>query len=238
VLATFDHAEPHAGNISSFWFKPEKPTKQTAGQFIEMRLQHDGRDKRGDKRWFTLSSSPTDELVSITTKFAADFSKGGGSSFKQALRSLQPGEQLQISDPMGDFVLPKDPGIPLVFVAGGIGLTPFHSIVKWLADTGERRDIHMLYGVNTDKEIVFRDLFESYGLKLDIIVKNPSPGWKGLTGSLSGERILKLIGNVDNKLIYISGHEPMVENFGKDLDKLGVNKKQIVQDFFPNYSEI
>lgn len=234
MQATFDHAEPQASNIVSFCFKPEKPVKQTAGQFIEMRLPHENRDKRGDKRWFTLSSAPTEELISITTKFAAE----NGSSFKQTLRSLKPGAELQISEPMGDFVLPKDPSIPLVFVAGGIGLTPFHSIIKWLADTGERRDIHMLYGVNNPDEIVFRDLFETYCTEFDIIVSKPSPGWKGLTGNLSAERILELIGNVDNKLIYLSGPEPMVEAFDKDLKKLGVNKKQLVTDFFPGYAEI
>lgn len=238
MQVTFDHSEPQASNIVSFHFKPEKPLRYTAGQFIEIRLPHENVDDRGNKRWFTLSSAPTEDLLSVTTKFADESSGRGGSSFKQALRSLKPGAGVEMSQPMGDFVLPKDPSIPLIFVAGGIGCTPYRSIIKWLADSGEKRDIHLLYGVRTADEIVFRDIFESYATKLDIAVKNPDENWKGLTGSLSGECILELAGDASGKLIYISGPEPMTEAFDKDLKRLGVNKKHIVTDFFPGYAEV
>src|SRR5690349_12906121 len=119
----FDHAEDTADHIKTFWFKPEKPVKYTAGQFTEIYLPHDNADNRGQRRWFTVSSSPTDPMVSITTKFATEH----GSTFKQTLAALKPGTPLKLADPMGDFVLPKDPSIPLIFVAGGIGVTPMHS---------------------------------------------------------------------------------------------------------------
>jgi ferredoxin-NADP reductase len=234
MRVTFDHSEPQADNIVSFWFKPEKPVHYTAGQFIEIRLPHDNTDTRGNKRWFTLSSSPTEELLSITTKFATQ----NGSSFKETLKSLRPGTEVEMSQPMGDFVLPKDKNIPLVFVAGGIGCTPYRSMVKWLSDTSERRNVHMLYGVAKAEEIAFSEVFSAHGVKLDVIVKNPPQDWDGHTGSLSGERILEMIGGHEGKLIYLSGPEPMVEAFDKDLKRLGVNKKNIVTDFFPGYAEV
>lgn len=231
---TFDHQEILTPFISTFWFKPEKPVRNTPGQYIQIRLPHENRDSRGDKRWFTLSSSPTEGLVSITTKFAAE----NGSSFKQTLRNLEPGTAVAMAEPLGDFVLPKDPTIPLVLVAGGIGLTPFRSIAKWLLDNNEHRNIQMLYAVNTPEDIVFKDIFEASGIKLSIIIKNPPENYSGLSGSLDAARILELTGGADNKLFYIAGPEPMVEAFEKGLKDLGVNKKQLVADFFPGYVQI
>jgi len=87
----------------TFYFRPEQPLSYTAGQFTELTIPHKRPDERGLKRWFTLSSSPTSELLSITTKFNNDKS----SSFKKALFGLKPGAELTMAEPMGDFVLPK-----------------------------------------------------------------------------------------------------------------------------------
>src|SRR5665213_828787 len=142
MKAELDHIihENHSKTIKSFWFEPERPLDYIAGQFIMMSIKHDHPDDRGKEHWFTVSSSPSDApLISITTKFSTP-----SSSFKTALHKLKPGEHVAISDPMGDFVLPKDRNIPLIFVAGGIGITPFHSIIKWLHDTKQSRDITLL----------------------------------------------------------------------------------------------
>ena len=232
MKATFDHVEDIAANIKTFWFKPEVPVRYIAGQFTELYLPHDNADDRGIKRWFTLSSSPTDPMVSITTKFATDRS----STFKQTLQQLKPGTELMLADPMGDFVLPKDKAIPLLFVAGGIGVTPVHSMVKYLADTNEQRDIQLLYAATNENELAFKDLFESYKMrKLEYVIKAPSPNWKGETGSLTTERILEAVSNSEDMLIYLSGPEPMVETFDKELKAAGINKHRLVTDFFPGY---
>ncbi len=59
----FDHTTKEAENISTFYFKPEKPVDYTSGQFTRLNLPHDNPDDRGAKRWFTLSSSPTEPLL-------------------------------------------------------------------------------------------------------------------------------------------------------------------------------
>jgi ferredoxin-NADP reductase len=232
MKVTLDHTEDIAENIRTFWFKPERPVRYIAGQFIEMTLPHEGTDKRGQKRWFTLSSSPSEELVSVTTKHAV----GQVSTFKQTLFGLEPGAEISLSEPMGDFVLPKDTSIPLVFVAGGIGITPMRSMVKFLIDSDEKRSVQIIYGARTLDEVSFRDLFESYGAKLDIVLSEQSKDWSGRTGVLGAELILELAGNDPNQLIYVSGPEPMVETLENDLKKAGVNKRKLVLDFFPNYS--
>lgn len=220
----FDHSEPIAKNITSFWFKPDRDVRYIAGQFIELRIPHHAKDSRGEKRWFTLSSSPTDKLLSITTKHASE----NGSSFKEALHSLKPGTQLDMASPMGDFILPKNASIPLVFAAGGIGCTPFHSIVKYIQDSGEIRDITLLYAANSEEEVAFKDTFTPLGDKFKTIIGE----------RLDGQLIKNLGGVTDAHYIYISGPEPMVEALEKDLRSIGINKKHIHTDFFPNYTKI
>ena len=227
-----DHTRQEAENITTFFFRPEKPVHYTAGQFIELTVPHSHPDERGQKHWFTLSSSPTDELLSITTKFAGDTS----SSFKKHLFKLAPGAELKMSDPMGDFVLPKLVQTPLIFVAGGIGLTPFHSIFEWLAATKEQRDIKFIYGVRNEDEIIFQETFDKLGIKPTIVVSDPSPAWGGERGRITSELILGLGKPTEDALIYVSGPEPMVESLEKDLKDAGYGK-QFVGDYFPNYDK-
>lgn len=229
----FDHAETIAHHIQTFWFRPERKVRYIAGQFTELYLPHDNPDDRGTRRWFTLSSSPTDDMVSITTKFASHHS----STFTQHLRELKPGTPLKLADPMGDFVLPKDSSVPLVFVAAGMGITPMHSMIKWLSDTREQRNIHLIYAVTEEDELVFVPLFKEYPLKFTPIVKSPSASYSGQTGSLSADRILKLAPDDDRSLLYLSGPEPMVETFYKELKLKGISEERLVTDYFPGYQE-
>lgn len=234
MRVSFDHIEEVAENIKTFWFKPERPPRHVAGQFIELRIPHNDSDKRGDKRWFTLSSSPSEELLSITTKFTPE----GGSTFKQALLALNGDSQLSMSDAMGDFVLPKDETIGLIFVAGGIGVTPMRSMIKFLFDNQSKRDITLIYSVRSADELAFTKLFEAAGIKFIPVVGESTAGWSGETGRLDAERIISLAPGYENKYIYLSGPEPMTESLYKELKRLGVNKKHLVTDYFPGYTDI
>jgi len=223
MKARLDHTEDVAKNIKTFWFKPEQPVNYEAGQFTQIILPHGNTDKRGDKRWFTVSSSPTEPLLSITTKHAIDHV----SSFKQTLFGLKPGTEVNLADPMGDFVLPKDKAIPLVFVAAGIGVTPMRSMVKYLTDSNEKRNIHLIYAAKSQEEVAFQSLFENYGVKLNIII-----------GKLEADMIAKLAGPSAGKTFYLSGPEPLVEALNKDLPNFGIDPNQIITDYFPGYTTV
>jgi glycine betaine catabolism B len=236
MKARLDHIvhENKAKTIKSFWFEPDKALDHIAGQFIEMTLKHDNPDDKGIKRWFTISSSPTDApLFSITTKFSEP-----SSTFKSALNKLQIGDSVNIEGPIGDFVLPIDAQIPLTFVAGGIGITPFHSILKWLYDTKQSRDITLIYAARTEAELVFLKLFEKYGMTRDILLSEPEASWTGSRGQLSGELIIKLAKPVNDSIIFVSGPEKMVESLEDQLTKLGIDKSRQVGDFFPGYTKL
>lgn len=233
MKVVFDHSQAEAENIRTFYFKPDKQVHYTAGQFAEWTVKHPNPDDRGIKHWFTISSAPTSEFVTITTKFADK-----PSSFKRALRDLQPGSEILMSDAMGDFVLPKLIQTPLVFVAGGIGITPFHSILSWLTDTKETRPIKLIYAVNSEDEIIFQETFDEAGVQPTIVVSKPSAAWGGERGQLSAELIMSLGEVTKDTLVYVSGPEPMVEKLEKELLETGLGKNQFVGDFFPNYKSI
>lgn len=233
MTVTFERAEQEAPQIKTFYFKPDTPVRYTAGQFIELTLPHDQPDDRGTKRWFTLSSSPADDLLSITTKMVKD-----SSSFKQALERLRKGDRVHMAEPMGDFVLPKDTSIPLLFVAGGMGITPFHSILRWLPTAKETRDIRLLHAVSREDDIVFQDTFRDAGVHATIIVREPSSAWGGERGQLTAEHILKIAEPSSGTMIYIAGPEPMVETLEAGLLKLGCPKDRLVLDFFPGYKPV
>jgi ferredoxin-NADP reductase len=234
MKALFDHSEDITNDIRSFWFKPEQPLNYTAGQYTEITLPHTDPDDRGVKRWFTLSAGPGGELLSITTRRAHE----QGSTFKKALWVMQPGTEVDLAEAMGDFVLPKLAQTPLIFVAGGIGITPFHSIAEWLAKTKEERPIRLLHAVRTEDDIIFQDVFEAAGINETVIVSEPSASWGGERGRLDAETILGLEKPTDDTLIYLSGPEPMLEALEKDLAGHGVAKRQLVTDFFPGYTSL
>ncbi|HUP26271.1 MAG TPA: FAD-dependent oxidoreductase [Candidatus Limnocylindrales bacterium] len=230
---TYEGSELVAPNIQTFFFRAETKPDYVAGQFIEITLPHKHVDQRGQKRWFTLSSSPSEELLAITTKCA-----GPSSTFKQTLFGLMPGVSVMISEPMGDFVLPKDNQLPLLFVAGGLGITPVRSMVKWLCDNNDRRDVTIIYRVSNKDDIAFIDLFESYGVKPKTILSQQTSDWPGIKGPLTADTILSLLPNIQEALIYVSGPELMVERLEEELKFKKIRPDKLVLDFFPGYPAI
>ncbi len=232
MKVTFDHSKDEAPGIKTFYFKPEGSFHYTAGQFIQLTLPHDNPDERGTKRWFTLSSSPTEPFLSITTRIAPK----NGSSFKRTLLALQPKQPVHMTDAMGDFVLPKDKDQELVFVAGGIGITPIRSMVKWLNDNKESRSMVLIHAVSQPDDLVFKTLFEqSSVIYLPQIMETPVQWVTSSKETMDTAKIAQLAFGLKGKLIYIAGPEPMVEKLNNDLLFNGIPNHQIVTDFYPGY---
>ncbi len=211
------------------------PVNSLPGQFLEWTLPHQNADSRGIRRWFTVSSSPTETQVFLTTRFADK-----SSTFKQALKSMEIGQQISASGLEGDFVLPTNELKPLLFIAGGIGITPFRSMIKYLLDKKESRDIVLLYASRRSEDLVFMDMFEDASEKINLktipVVSEPDTNWKGKTGQVDAAFIKIEVPDLQSRTVYVSGPEPMVEVMEKTLLGLGVVKANIKQDFFPGYT--
>lgn len=222
----FERSDKLTADISTFWFKTDHKPDFIAGQFIDLHIPH-AADKRGERRWFTVSSSPTDELLSITTRLSAQ-----PSSFKKNLLALKNGDTLYASQPMGDFVLPRDPSIPLLFVAFGIGVTPVKSILSYLEASNDHRKIHVLYAARTADDLIFTDLIKHFDTDAEYFVSESLRSRK-----LTTHDVLRAASLMENPFIFISGPEERVEVLVAELQEAGTKGSRLVTDYFQGYGE-
>jgi len=212
-------------DVTSFIFTPEESLTWAPGQYLHYVLHHRPTDDRGSDRWFTVSAAPFENHVMVTTRHASDIS----SSFKKALFDLKEGENIEISFVEGDFTL-DDPDKEHVFIAGGIGVTPYRAILKQLDH--EKKPIHVtLLYANRDQNIVFKDELE------ELALKNPNLKIHYIFSPehVDENKIHELIPDITAPIFYISGPEPMVDALGETLKKMGVAEDHIKQDWFPGY---
>ncbi len=155
---------------------------------------------------------------------------------------MEPGQEIIASELSGEFTLPKNSKEKLVFIAGGIGVTPFRSMLKYLLDKNEARDIVMLYSNRTPAEIAYREILAeakaNLGIRNVLTVTDPLPQgekWSGQTGMLNANTIKKEVPDYLERSFYISGTHGMVVAFEKILRDLGVSQNKIKKDFFPGY---
>ncbi len=214
-------------DIYDFIFGLDKSFSFIPGQYMEWTLGHKNPDSRGSRRYFTLASSPTENTLRIGVKFYPN-----GSSWKKSLFNMEPGAEIVADQLSGEFILPKDPSKKLVFIAGGIGVTPYRAMIKSLIDKKERRDIILIYSVKTDTDAVYTDLFnqasQEIGLKGVLNVSDK-------TGFVTGDKITKEVPDYKERIFYLSGSHLMVDGFKKILRDLGVSSNQIKTDYFPGY---
>jgi ferredoxin-NADP reductase len=226
MILTFIGSEKREADVTTFKFKPEQSVTWQAGQYLYYTLPHDNPDDRGIKRWFTVAAPPSGGEVRITTRIVEGQQR---STFKEALHNLKPGDTIEAEAPEGDFVV-DDPARSMIFIAGGIGVTPFYAILAEANAQNQRLHVHLLYA-NRTNDIVFRDEFEAFqeqnpDLKVDYVIQ---------PDKLDDNRLKQAVDAETNPLIYISGPEPMVDAIGEQLVKVGVNEENIKKDHFPGY---
>ncbi len=211
--------------VTSFVWQPEVPLAWEAGQYLEYTLPHENPDERGIQRWFTIASAPYEGTPMITTRVAPDRS----STFKVALQTLEPGATIEVDAPEGDFVL-GDPTAEYVFIAGGIGVTPFHSILKEADHAGTRLKVTLLYA-NRSADVPFGaelDSFAAHNSNLKIIYLTDPERIDELS-------IRKYVPNLASSMLYVSGPEKMVKGIAAELVRLGATEGNIKMDDFPGY---
>lgn len=210
-------------NVWTFQFEAHPHFSWTAGQYMQIQLPHPNPDKEGTKRFFTISAAPYENNPAITTRITE-------STFKQALVNMPEGGELNLlAKPDGDFVW-TDGDQPLVFVAAGIGITPFRSILAQRAHDHQPLDVTLVYANRTDA-IPFKDEFDA------MAAADSNFKVHYITGLVTGDRVTELVPDLKQTLVYVSGPEPMVEALGDQLKAAGLPEAQLKQDFFPNYTE-
>lgn len=221
---TLKETRPEVENVITFVFESDEPVDWQPGQYMHYAFPHPSEDDRGEERWFTISAPPYEKNITITTRFTDE----KGSSFKKALKNLKPGDTIEADGPKGKFII-EDFSKKYVLVAGGIGVTPYHSMLMQFDHDGRMPDIELLYA-NRDENFVFLDKFEA------LTAKYPNLSIKKFVGDRRIEEDdLKPYADDQSKVIYLSGPEPMIENFETQLQDMGVPEDRLKTDFFPGY---
>jgi ferredoxin-NADP reductase len=219
---------PVTADVVSFVFEPDTPLTWQPGQYLHYVLPHPDADDRGVERWFTNSAAPSEGHVQISTRLANE----NGSSFKRALNALNVGDEVEADGPEGDFTV-EDFDRHYVFVAGGIGITPFRSILVEAQKQGSPIKATLLYG-NRSNDIPFKeelDLIASVNPELEIsYVVDPE--------RIDATLVKQYVDAAQDPLVYLSGPEPMVKGLGAELKELGVDEAVIKIDDFPGYEAI
>ncbi len=207
------------------------------GQYMEWTLPHRHPDARGNRRYFTIASSPTENELRLGVKFYPS-----GSSYKKSMIMIDDKTPISGASLSGDFTLPKDTTKKLVFIAGGIGITPFRSMVKYLIDLKQPRPITLFYANKTADEIVYSDIFNLAGTAIGIktvytltdTTQLPA-NWTGRVGRINADMISQEVPDFNERTFYLSGPHAMVTSYKETLKSMGIHERQIKTDFFPGF---
>ena len=207
----------------------KRPGKFTfnAGQYLQLRLPKLlYPDRRGASRVLSIASSPLDrEKIMVAYRDT-------GSGFKRTLRELQIGSEVTIEGPHGFCSLPREPARPVVLVAGGIGITPFMSMLRLAAERGEEEPlprITLLYA-NWDREraAYLKELRHIERKSVHLTVRTTF-------GVMDEQFILKSAKPKDGCIWYIAGPPTMVDSVRSALDAIGVDSSRIYCEEFLGY---
>ncbi|MGA8988471.1 FAD-dependent oxidoreductase [Aeromicrobium sp.] len=227
VALVLDSSRTLTSEINELTFRAKRPLRFLPGQYMELTVPHSGADGRGTRRSFSISSPPSsDGLLSFALRVPDP-----SSSFKRALRTLQPGATVHATGVGGDFLLPSDPEVPVLLVAGGIGITPFLSQLRHQP----ARDAVLVYGVSSPDEVAFID--ELTGFRV-VLVAAAQPvvlpeGWAYVEApSLSADLIAAAVPDLAGRRAYVSGPPAMVNALRPGLAK---HCGSVRTDYFTGY---
>ncbi len=235
MILTLNAIERTSQSSSDFVFSSDRMLTFRPGQYMEWTFPHEKPDSRGNRRYFTIASSPTESNIRLGVKFTEP-----ASSFKDALAAMRPGQSLSALRVGGDFTLPSNPKRKLVFIAGGIGITPFRSMITYLLGKREKRDIVLFYSNRTRGDIAYKEIFDKarvvLGLRVMYAITDEAPIEGFHTGMITKELIAREVPDYSERIFYISGPNSMVEGFKKTLADLGIPGRHIKTDFFPGFA--
>lgn len=219
-----------AKDVYSFHFQKPINLKFNPGQYFKINLTIDNPDDRGTSRYFTISSSPNEQDLVITTKIF-------NSSFKNKLHSLKKGEKVNFFGPIGYFDVNFNNKIKKVFLAGGIGITPFRSILKSLENSNS--DVILISSHSKKEDLIFEEelkLLEKSNKNLNVhftITQEKINSYHN--ERISRSLIEKLIPDYLNAEYFIVGTIAMEEELLNLIVEMGVDRERIFTENFTGY---
>jgi ferredoxin-NADP reductase/nitrite reductase/ring-hydroxylating ferredoxin subunit len=217
-----------------------------AGQFAFFDIGGVYNDPKGPIRHFTISSSPTENFIMFSTRIR-------DSPYKKRLSTLEEGAKVKVRGPEGEFVLHQDYSKPAVFLSGGIGVTPFRTMIKYATDKKLPVKIIMFDSNRNRNNILFKTEFDDWvsrnkNLKIIYTISeedqheqsslSTANNWKGEYGRIDKAMILKYIDTnvLNNSIFYICGPPTMLKSMQTLLqEELEIPKERIKIEEFTGY---
>ena len=193
-------------------------------------------DEKGLRRHISLVTSPTetaaDGVVGLATRLR-------DTAFKRTLASLEVGDAVQVEEPKGSFLLPEDTDVPYVFAAGGIGITTFRSMLRFIADTGLPYDVTLFYSNRDRESAAFLDELEELEQKIPglrvVLTMTEDPGWEGESRRIDPDLLREYVGDLNLPRFFTAGPPEMAEGVADALKAAGVPEDQVVAGKFSGY---
>jgi predicted ferric reductase len=196
------------------------------GQFLIVSLIRKGRAE--EPHPFTLSSSPTSDALSISVKAVGDFTS--------TIKDTTTADHAYIDAPYGVFSFLNYDAPNLVFIAGGIGITPFMSMLRYMADEKLERNVLLIWGNKTEQDVAFRSELEQMAAAMPCLrivhVMSNQQDWPGEKGYVDARLLRKYLDGVENPQVFVCGPPVMMTKVIRALQEIGVPKGRIHYERF------
>lgn len=236
-MASYDiilkRTEPVADGTLALFFDKPKGFHFTAGQCVRLVLQDPPEtDDKGNGRILSLASAPAESELMVATRLR-------DSAFKRVLARLKPGALLTLKGPYGDFVLPAGENAPLVFVTGGIGITPVRSMVLQALEEGDNRAITLFYANRHLGDAAFlHELQQAFAGRSNyelVTMLTEDSSWQGEQGHLNEAMLRRHIRDLNAPLYYLDGPPGLVAAVRSVLAEAGVPAGRVRTEEFAGY---
>ena len=199
------------------------------GQYMMVELDIEDSE---NTRPLSIASSPTEDFLMFSTKISE-------SAFKQKLSSLEEGDKVKLTGPMGNFILKEDAN-EIVFLGGGIGITPFRDMIKYACDKKLQAKMTLIYSNKTPADIVYRDewpVFEKENKNLKVVntITDNTEGWRGRNERINENMIREFCSDVNNTVFYICGPPGMVNGMQELLKTMDIPQQDVKIERFIGY---
>ena len=189
-------------------------------------------DEKGLRRHISLVTSPTEDVVGLATRLR-------DTAFKRTLSRLEVGDAVEVEEPKGSFLLPEETDAEYVFVAGGIGITVFRSMLRYIRDTGSGHRVTLVYSNRDRESAAFLDELtdlerELPGLKL-VPTMTEDESWSGETRRIDEAMLRDHLGDLGRYRYLVAGPPPMTTAVVDALHGAGVPESQVAADSFSGY---
>lgn len=227
--------EEIAEGTMAFYLEKPKGFTYLAGQHPTFQiLTPSETDEEGDSRTFSFITIPSDIEVGFATRMR-------NTAFKRNLKNAELGLEIAIKNPRGSMVLPSDANRPLVFLAGGIGITPLISMIREASSQKSPQKITLFYANRTIAQAAFFTQLEQLAKEnpnftfIPIMTQENSINWHGETGHINSELLMKYIPTTDNTLFYLAGPTGIVSAMTQLLTEAGIDSLFIKSEDYGEY---